>query len=112
MDTETKKELIAAYKEKKNIGGVYLIKNAKNGKALLLTAPDIQGAQNRYNFSRKTSSCVHPKLQADWGNGGDFSMEILDTLEKKADTGRKEFAEELKDLAEIWQEKLADQLWY
>lgn len=112
MDTATKKELISAYKEKKTIGCIYLLKNTENGKALLLTAPDMQGAQNRYNFAIKTGGCVHPKLQADWKNGCTFDMEILDTLEKKDDTNNKEFAEDLKALAELWQQKLIDQKWY
>ncbi len=107
-----KKELIRDYKEKKQLGCVYLLKNQQNGKALLLTAADLAGAENRFHFAQQTRSCVHPKLQQDWGDGSQFVMELVETLERPEDGDNKSFAGELKELAQLCKEKFPGQAWY
>jgi len=109
-----KKELIAAYKGRKEIGGICVIKNTINGKMLLLSAPDLQGYKNRFNFSQQTGSCVNIKLQEDWGNFGAqaFTFDILEELEKKETQSPKEFKEDLKTLMELWHEKFAADILY
>ena len=112
MEKEEKKIRIANYKEKKSIGGVQMIRNTKNGKALLLPTPNAEGAENRFAFALATGGCIHPKLQADWGKGGPFTCVILDTLEKEEDWDNRRFREELEVLCALWMEKFPEQTWY
>jgi len=108
MDKPNKKEILATYKERKIIGGVYLIRNTANNKALLLSTTDLQGSKNRFEFSLKTSSCVTLKLQKEWAEFGanSFTMEVLEELSKTDAQTLKEFGDDIKNLEEIWLEKL------
>jgi hypothetical protein len=107
MDQPGKKELIAKYKERKIIGGVYAIRNGVTGRRLLMSAPDLQGSKNRFEFSQKTGGCIHPRLKDDWEcyGGKAFSLEILEELEKMETQTPDEFKEDIRVLAELWLEK-------
>lgn len=108
MNSEDKKALTLAYKERKVIGGVYRIVNNKNSNAILASTADLHGMQSRFDFAQKTGSCIHFKLQKDWAEFGPsaFEFETLEELEKKEDQTPKEFQEDLKVLEEMWREKL------
>lgn len=108
MKKPNKKELIAAYKERKVKGGVYAIKNTVTGKVLLLCATDIQGCKNRFDFSQNTGGCVNMKLTEDWNKygGKSFVFELLEEVEMSPTQTQKEFSEDIKLLYEIWLEKL------
>jgi len=99
--------LIVKYKERKIIGGVYAIKNGVTGRSLLISAQDLQGSKNRFEFAQKTGGCVHPRLKDDWEvyGGKAFSLEILEELEKMETQTPDEFIEDIKVLAELWLEK-------
>ena len=107
MDQPDKKELLAKYKARKIMGGVYAIKNRVTGRSLLLSAQDLQGSKNRFEFAQKTGSCVHPRLKDDWAvfGGEAFSLEILEELEKMETQTPDEFKEDIRVLSEIWLEK-------
>jgi hypothetical protein len=107
---KTKKELQAEYKERKVIGGIFAVKNTLTGKMLLDSTSDLQGSVNRFEFSKKTGSCVSMKLQRDWtpASAPPFAIEILEELEKGANQTDAEFTTDLLLLKEIWLEKLAD----
>ena len=111
---EEKKELKAQYKEREVIGGVYTIKNELNNKILLGSAADLKIIQNRFEFSRKTGSCVYPVLQKDWDsqNGEQFLLEILETLEKGENQTETEYKADINALKELWSEKLAGEDMY
>lgn len=110
MENQAKKELIAQYKEKqrKKTGGVYAIRNTQNGKRLLLSAADLQGAKNRFDFAKNTDLCPLVQLSGDWKalGGAAFEFEPLETLEKKADQTDREFQDDMKTLEDLWREKL------
>lgn len=108
MDKQNKKELAAAYKERKVVGGVYGIVNSENGKMLLLSTCDMQGSRNRFEFSKNTGSCINLKLRADWQKYGNtaFDFTVLEELTKKESQTDKEFAEDIDTLQELWGEKL------
>lgn len=112
--SQTKKEIIAAYKEQKTVGGIYLIRNTKSGKLFLDTTPNIQGIGNRFDFAQKTGTCFNIKLQKEWtaANKGDFKLEILEELEMGDGQTRKSFKKDLETLKEMWQEKLADECFF
>ena len=113
-DAQAKKEIIAQYKDREIIGGVYTIKNTLNNKVLLGSATDLNGIKNRFEFSQKTGSCVDMKLQNDWNaqGGEQFSFEVLEEL-KKGDTQTiEEFKSDIAVLKEIWVNELAGQDFY
>jgi len=107
MDRQSKKDMTAAYKEKKKTGGIYAVRNRVTGRVLLGAAPDIEGFRNRFAFSQATDSCVQPKLCDDWNTYGasSFVLEVLETLDKKIDQTDREFTDDMAVLKELWLEK-------
>ena len=110
MDKQDKKELTAAYRERKITGGVYAIVNSGTGKMLILSARDLQGSKNRFGFSQKTNSCINLKLRDDWQKygGNTFRFEALEELTKKESQTVEEFEQDIRTLHELWMEKLGD----
>jgi hypothetical protein len=108
VDKRDRKELLAAYKERKVVGGICAVKNVQNGKMLLAAVADIQGYKNRFQFSQSNGECMNIKMQADWKKYGAraFVLEVLEEYEKKETQSQKEFGDDLKALKEIWLEKL------
>ncbi len=107
MKPQNKKDLIEAYKQRKQIGGVYAVTNKATGKALVLASAEIGGIQKRYEFAEATGGCFHPKLQHDaktYGNDA-FSFAVLETIERKDTQTDREFAEDLEVLLALWLEK-------
>lgn len=106
---QTKKAGRAAYKERKIIGGIYVIRNSDSGKILIDSAIDLQGRKNRFEFSQKTGSCVELKLQKEWAILGKekFIFEVLEELEKGETQSMEEFKGDIEVLKLMWMEKLA-----
>ena len=114
MNPQNKKDLLAAYKQRKQIGGVYAITNTKTGKSLVLANTDIAGIQKRYEFAALTGGCFHPKLMRDaetYGNDA-FTFLVLETLERKDTQTDKEFANDLDTLLELRLEQYDPALLY
>lgn len=114
MDKQNKKDLRAAYKERKDIGGICAIRNTVNGKTLILPVNNLHAYKNRFGFSQATGSCVDDKLLLDWDESGanSFVLEILEELERMETQTPEEFRDDLKTLKEIWLEKFdADKLY-
>lgn len=111
MENERKKQLIAAYKQRRAAGGLHLLENIASGRCLLLPTPDVAGAENRFAFARKTKTPPHPKVK-DWGDGSGFRITLLDTLEKEEDWDNRQYREQLQALAALWREKLEPREWY
>lgn len=108
-DNKTKKELIAQYKERQIVGGVYVIKNTLNNKILLGATTDLHSAINRFEFSQKTGSCVDMKLQGDWRefNGKQFVIEVLEELKKSETQMVEEYEADIDVLRQLWLDKLS-----
>jgi len=108
-DNRTKKELLAQYKEREIIGGVYVIKNTLNNKILLGAVADLHGIKSRFEFSQKTGSCVDLKLQSDWNThgGNHFVLEVLEELKKGATQTTEEYEADIDVLKQLWLDKLS-----
>jgi hypothetical protein len=105
---KTKKELQAAYKERQVLGGVYALKNTGSGKRLIDATVDLQGIKNRFEFMKKTGSCMNLKLQQDWtSKDPPFVLEVVEELEKGQTQTQEEYLADLDTLKEMWLEKLA-----
>ena len=104
-----KKELLARYKGRETVGGVYAIKNVRTGKMLVGSSTDMQGAKNRFAFSQQTGSCVYLKLKDDWDalGGGLFAFETLEEAKKGESQPAADFAADIAVLKELWLEKLS-----
>ncbi len=114
MEQKNRKELREAYKNRKVMGGVYVVRNSATGKTLVMSTTDLPGAVNRYAFARQTGGCFHPKLQKDLERCGKdaFSFETLEELEKQEDQTDAQFAADIKTLEELWLEKLDPAMLY
>lgn len=107
IDKDRKREIISEYKQRKTTGGVYKITNTANGRYLLKAEVDLQAFQNRFNFSMRMNSCLHPKMQRDFNEYGAeaFALEFLEETEKKEDESAMGFRDRLKRMEEAWAEK-------
>ena len=107
MKPQNKKDLITAYKQRAQIGGIYAVTNTQTERSLVLASADIGGIRKRYEFSVLTGGCFHPKLQQDanqFGSGA-FSFAVLEEMEKKATQTDREFMDDLEVLLSLWLEK-------
>ena len=111
---ERKKELQSQYSAREVIGGVYLIRNTHTNRILLDAAVDLQGSRNRFEFAQKTGSCVYLKLNQDWSaqENSHFRFEILEEVKKGEGQTQEEFKADIALLKDLWQEKLADEVFY
>lgn len=114
MENQSKKELIAKYKEREQIGGVFIIRNKVTDKILLESTTDIQGSKNKFEFSQKVGSPPSMKLQKDYTEFGVsvFLFEVLEEIKKGENQTQQEYIEDIALLKEIWTEKLADKNLY
>ena len=107
MNPQNKKDLLAAYKQRTQIGGIYAVTNTKTGKALVMASADLRGIQKRYEFAAMTGGCFHPKLMKDaqtYGNEA-FAFAVLEELERKSTQTDREFGDDLELLLSMWLEK-------
>lgn len=109
MDRQKRKDLTAAWKNRRKTGGIYVIENTVTGERLLLSSPNLESARNLFAFSQATGSCAHPHFREEWAQlgGQAFALAVLETLEQKEEQSDREFAEELALLLELWQGKEA-----
>jgi len=101
---QNKKELIKDYKNRKIVGGVYKITNAKTDSYWIGSSLDIDKITNRFNFTKATNTYFSLDMQAEWDEYGAeaFSLEILERLERKPEQQDKDFKEEVKLLEEMY----------
>jgi hypothetical protein len=107
MDRDERKKRADAYRERVCTGGVYVIRNLKNGKMYLDCTADIAAMQNRFAFLKQTNACVLFKLKKDWDAYGPdaFALEVLETLDKGDNQTDESFMDDLMTLKDI---KLAE----
>ncbi|MDD3168337.1 MAG: GIY-YIG nuclease family protein [Eubacteriales bacterium] len=107
MDKDRKREIVSEYKQRKTTGGVYKVTNTANGRYMLKAEVDLQSFRNRFNFSMRMKSCLHPKMQKDFSQYGAevFTLEFLEETEKKEEESAMGFKDRLKRLEEAWAEK-------
>lgn len=98
-----RKALSKGYKERKLIGGVYLIRNTQNGRYLVGQAVDLASARNRFQFAVTTGSAVDPRVREDWATFGAhaFTLDILEELEQGPEQTRAQFNEDLVELERL-----------
>lgn len=69
-----RKAAIAAYKERKTIAGIFVIRCAASGKAWVGQAPNLATIQNRIWFSLRQGGHTCRSLQAAWNMHGEAGL--------------------------------------
>lgn len=107
-DSESRKDLIRAYKERPKPAGVFQIKNTVNGKVLLGSSLNLDGVLNQHRFMLSHGSHWVATIQKDWKLHGAeaFVFEILEVVKVKEDPSFN-LNDELALLEELWLEKLS-----
>jgi hypothetical protein len=102
-----RREQIRAYKESPRTMGVFRVRNAVNGRALVGASVDVPAMLNRQRFQLESGFHPDRALLAEWREFGPdaFVFETLDTLEPPQEPGH-DPAADLKMLEEMWLEKL------
>ena len=103
-----KKAAVAAYKERKSMGGIYALRCGPSGEVWVGYAADMEKIRNRLDFTLRSAATPHRELlEACRAHGADaFSFEALEMRdEEKDDPG---FAREAWRKARLahWREKL------
>ena len=72
--TIDRKAAIAAYKERKTVAGIYVVRCAASGEAWVGQAPNLETIQNRIWFSLRQGSHTCRSLQAAWNRHGEAGL--------------------------------------
>jgi hypothetical protein len=79
-----RKAAIAAYKERKTIAGIFVVRCVASGEAWVGQAPNLQTIQNRIWFSLRQGNHTCRSLQAAWNTHGEAGL-TLGECERLAD---------------------------
>lgn len=106
MSKPDRKALVAAYKEKKTVAGVFAVICNATGQVWVGQSRHIDTQQNGLWFSLRLGSCRTPSLQAAFTEHGEaeFRYEQLDRLPE--DISELAKADELKKRAALWTARL------
>lgn len=107
-DKSDRREMVRAYKERVEVGGLYRIVNTVTGfTGPVAVTPNLRGIKNRLAFSRHTKTCFDQALSDIWEEtrGEGFEIEEIERLERKPEQTAAEFAKELKALLDLYLEK-------
>ena len=86
MTPDERKAAIAAYKERKTIGGIYAVVCRPLNQRWIGRAPDLSTIQNRLWFALRQHSSGNASLQAAWNAHGSesFTLEIVERIDEEA----------------------------
>ena len=86
MRHEDRKVAVAAYKERKVVAGIYLLRCLVTGERWAGQAPDLATIQNRLRFTLRHGGHRQRSLQAAWTTHGEsaFAFEEIERLDEKA----------------------------
>ncbi|MBB4199530.1 hypothetical protein CCR94_01270 [Rhodoblastus sphagnicola] len=106
MKGEARKAAIAAYKERKVVGGVYLVRCDASGEVWVGQWTNIETIQARLWFTLRHGASPKKDLLEAWRRHGEshFSFEILEKVDEE--TSSHFLAAILKERASYWRAKL------
>jgi hypothetical protein len=106
MPSANRKALVAAYRERKTIAGVFAVICNATGQVWVGTSRHIDTQQNGLWFTLRMGSHLNRPLQAVWAEHGEgeFRFEQLDRL--PADTSDMARDTELKSRSALWTARL------
>lgn len=103
-----RKALRREFKNTPRIMGVGVVRNAENGKVLLVAGRDIRALLNRHQAQLRLGVHRNRELQQDWSTHGEqqFRFEVVDTLPPR-DNPADDPADDLRALEELWLQQLS-----
>jgi hypothetical protein len=86
MVSQDRRDALAAYKERKVVGGIYAVRCTATGQLWLGKAPDLSTIQNRLWFTLRQRGNPHRSLQEAWSRyGADaFTFEVVERVKEDA----------------------------
>jgi hypothetical protein len=104
--TSARKAAIAAWKERKSVAGIFVIRCAATSQAWVGQTPDLEKIQNRIWFTLRQGSHTCRSLQAAWAaHGADgLAFETCERLEEEDDRYIRDAL--LKERAVHWRKQL------
>jgi hypothetical protein len=107
MKGEARKAAVAAYKERKTVAGVYLIRCQATGEGWVGQWPDVGAIQTRQWFTLRQGAHPNRALREAWRRHGEesFRFEVLERLEEQASPYIRDAT--LKERAAHWRRQLA-----
>ena len=102
-----KKEIRKEYKNQRQPAGLFAVKNIPDNKMFIGTSLNLPGKLRGVTFELEQGNHAYQNLADDFKRLGkeQFEIFVLDEIEIKDETDR-ELRKELKDLEEMWVEKL------
>lgn len=106
MKSEERRAAVAAYKERKVRGGVYIVRCSASGQIWVGGAPDLSTIQNRLWFTLRLGTNPHRSLQEAWGaHGGEtFTFEVVEQLPDEESSALRSLL--LKECLARWADRL------
>ncbi len=106
MERSVRKEAVAAYKERKAVAGIYLLRCVPSGQVWVGQAPDIETVRNRVDFTLRFGGGTNAALAAAAKTHSvqDFGFEELERLEDQKTRYIRDAL--LKERAGFWRAKL------
>lgn len=115
-DKARRKELTEQYRQTIPEAGVFLIRNAGNGRALLGSTVDLGSLRNKLEFARTTNmpSVLDGRLTRDIEQFGidSLSLEVLEVVEVSPEMTDGQVRDDLATLESLWREKLGSSTLY
>ena len=87
MSQSARKAAIAAYRERKVVGGIFAVRCLPSGQLWVGVAPDLSTIQNRIWFALRQGASTNKAMQAAWQDHGaeSFAFEEVERLPEEAD---------------------------
>ncbi|RKI71874.1 GIY-YIG nuclease family protein [bacterium 1xD42-67] len=101
MDTDRRKELLAAYKDRRPEMGVISFRCSVTDEAFLAAAADIPTRTNRIRFQLSTGNCPNRRLQELWARYGEDAFTIQAVERLRYDDPKEDHTGELETLLEL-----------
>jgi len=105
MDNATKKEAVRAYKERKQLQGIFAIRCDASGEVWVASSPNLDALQNREWFVLRSGGHRNKAIQAAWNAHGDASFRY-EILEEVTDENPLLIPSLLKDREKHWRAEL------
>ena len=109
MTPMNRKAVIAEYKKRKAVAGIYAVRCAASGQVWVGRAAALGRLQPRLRFGLRSGGNHHPAMQAAWNaHGGDgFAFDIVEMVEEELAYVRDSI---LKDRLAHWRKALGAEL--
>ncbi|PZQ99280.1 MAG: hypothetical protein DI533_00825 [Cereibacter sphaeroides] len=83
MTSQSRKDAIAAYKERKSPAGIYAMRCLASDEVWVGKSPDLDKIENRLQFTLGQGGATNAAMQAAWATHGadSFRFEVLEQLD-------------------------------